>query len=334
MWHRRAFVLGCVTCLCVAIGCGGEEPGASGNPAGPGRDAGASSASRGTIGVSLMTLENPFFKVIGDNLTAEAKKHGYDTIVLDARDNATTQNAQIEDLIVRKVAAIVLSPVEAKAIVPALQKANAAGIPVITVDVPCFETGVEILTQIATDNFGGGQEAARAMIEVLGERGGKVVILHKSEAESCRERVRGFRDILDAHNQTAANPIAIVAEFESRGAKADGARAAEDALQSHPDLAGIFAINDPAALGAYASLEKAGKTQQVTLIGFDGQPEGKQAIKEGKIYADPIQFPEKMGIQAVESIVRHSKGEDVPKDQPIATYLYRQADAENDPDLK
>src|SRR6185312_5336588 len=101
-----------------------------------------------------------------------------------------------------------------------------------------------------------------------------------------------------------------------------------------PDLAGIFAINDPSALGARAALEKAGKAEQVKIIGFDGQPEGKQAIKEGKIYADPIQFPDKMGQQIVDAIVRHSKGETLPPEILIPTKLYRQADGQQDPELK
>jgi ribose transport system substrate-binding protein len=104
-------------------------------------------------------------------------------------------------------------------------------------------------------------------------------------------------------------------------------------LQAHPDLRGIFAINDPAALGARAALEKAGRTQ-IVIVGFDGQPEGKQAIKDGKIYADPIQFPDKMGVQIVDAIVRYSKGETLPPQMLIPTSLYRQADAMNDPELK
>jgi ABC-type sugar transport system substrate-binding protein len=108
---------------------------------------------------------------------------------------------------------------------------------------------------------------------------------------------------------------------------------AEDALQAFPDLRGVFAINDPAALGARAALEKAGKADQVKIIGFDGQPEGKQAIRDGKIYADPIQFPDKMGTQTVEAIVRWSKGEALPPQTLIPTSLYRKADAEQDPSL-
>ena len=70
------------------------------------------------------------------------------------------------------------------------------------------------------------------------------------------------------------------------------------------------------------------------IVGFDGQPEGKQAIKEGKIYADPIQFPDRMGIEIVRAIVMHSKGEDVPKEMLIPTSLYRKADGEKDASLK
>ena len=149
-------------------------------------------------------------------------------------------------------------------------------------------------------------------------------------------RVGGFREVIDAHN--AALPaghaaIEIVAELEAGGARDSGYKAAEDALQAHGDLRGIFAINDPAALGARAALEKVGRTQ-VLIIGFDGQPEGKQAIKDGKIYADPIQFPDKMGVQIVDAIIRHSKGETLPPQMLIPTSLYRKADAMKDPELK
>ena len=88
--------------------------------------------SRGTIGVSLVTLDNPFFKVIGDNITAEGKKHGYETVVLSCDNDPAIQGNQVKDFIVKKVRAIVLSPRNSKAIIPVIQEANAAGIPVFT----------------------------------------------------------------------------------------------------------------------------------------------------------------------------------------------------------
>jgi len=281
---------------------------------------------QGTIGVSLLTLDNPFFKTIGDTIASEGLKHHYTTMLVSGDKDVAKQSNQIKDFIVKKVSAIVLSPCDSKSIVPVIQEANAAGIPVFTVDIPCNEPGVKIATQIATDNLGGGKEAGLAMIEALGEAGGKVAVLHFKQVESCQLRVRGFTEVINAHNAAGKPRIEVVAELESGGAKDAGFKAAEDILQSHADLRGIFAINDPA--------EKAGKTQQVLIVGFDGQPEGKQAIKEGKIYADPIQFPDKMGVQIVDAILRHSKGESLPPQFLIPTSLYRKADAEKDSSLK
>ena len=299
-------------------------------PASPSQPA----ASQGTIGVSLLTLDNPFFKVIGDEISKEGAKHGYQSLVVSGDKDVAKQSNQIKDFIVKKVAAIVLSPCDSKSIVPVIQEANAAGIPIITVDVPCSEPGVKILTQIATDNFGGGKQAAQAMIEALGANGGRIAVLHFKQVESCQLRVKGFREVIEAHNAAGKARIDIVSELESGGAKDLGFKATEDILQAHPDIQAIFAINDPAALGARAALEKAGRADKVLIIGFDGQPEGKQAIKQGKIYADPIQFPEQMGAKAVDAIVRHSKGESIPPTILIPTSLYRQADGQNDATLK
>ncbi|MDF1785627.1 MAG: substrate-binding domain-containing protein, partial [Verrucomicrobiales bacterium] len=117
------------------------------------------------------------------------------------------------------------------------------------------------------------------------------------------------------------------------GQKIKGRETTQAALQSYPDLSGIFAINDPSALGAYSALEEAGKADQVKIIAFDGQPEGKRAIKDGKIFADPIQFPDRLGRQTAKTIIAYFEGEDVPAEQLIPTELYRQADALNDPEL-
>ena len=312
--------------LALLTGC--DKPAASSGPQTP------ETKSKGTIGVSLLTLDNPFFKVIGDNITAEGKKRGYEVIVVSGDKDPVKQSNQIKDFIVKKVSAIVLSPCDSKAVIPVIQEVNAAGIPVFTVDIPCNDPGVKIVTQVATDNYSGGKEAAQAMIEALGEAGGKIAVLHFKQAESCQLRVKGFREVVDAHNAGGKAKIDIVTELESGGAKDVGYRAAEDALQAHADLRGIFAINDPAALGARAAIEKAGKMEQVIIVAFDGQPEGKQAIKDGKIYAEPVQFPDKMGVQIVDAIIRHSKGETLPPQMLIPTSLYRKADALKDPELK
>lgn len=289
----------------------------------------ATAQKKGTIGLSVLTLTNPFFKEIADKMTEEAAKHGYAVSVVSGEFDVARQQNQVKDFIVQKVAVIVLTPCDSKAIGPAIQEANAAGIPVFTADIACLSPDAKVISHIATDNYGGGKEAAKAMIEALGEQGGKVGILHHKLVESCILRVNGFREVIEKHPA-----IKIVAELPGGGVKDQGYKAAEDMVQAHPDLAGIFAINDPTALGARAAIEKAGKANQIKLVAFDGQPEGKQAIKEGKIYADPIQFPDRIGIETVRTIVKHFSGEAVPPQILIPTALYRKADADEDPTLK
>jgi ribose transport system substrate-binding protein len=307
------------------LGCSRTNPPSSADPA----------SSKKVIGLSVLTLNNPFFKVISDSLSDEAAKHGYEVLVVSGDFDVARQQNQVKDFIVKKVAAIVLCPCDSKAIGPAIQEANAAGIPVFTADIGCLAPGARVVCHVATDNYAGGKQAAEAMIEALGDAGGKIAILDHKPVESCILRVKGFKEVIESHNsKRTAGRIEIVKELPGGGDKDPGFKATQGLIQSDADLAGIFAINDPSALGARAALEKANKADQVKIVAFDGQPEGKQAIRDGKIYADPIQYPDRIGRETMRAIVRHFDGEKVPAEILIPTALYRKADALKDPELK
>lgn len=293
-----------------------------------------SGETKGVIAYSTLTSNNPFFNVISSNLKEEANAAGYDVTVVSGDEDSKKQSDQIQNFIAQQVAAIVLNPCDSKSIGPAIEEANKAGIPVFTCDIKCLAPEAKVVSHIATDNLQGGRLAGEAMIEALGEQGGKVLILDKREVESCVLRVRGFKEVIAEHNAgPSPGKIEIVAELPGAGQKIKGRETTQAALQSFPDLAGIFAINDPSALGAHSALEEAAKADQVKIIAFDGQPEGKQAIKDGKIYADPVQFPDRIGRQTAKTIVAYFNGENVEAEQLIPTELYRQADALNDPEL-
>ena len=315
----------------LAGGCGRND-----SPANSQSDSRSHAApTKGTIALSVLTLTNPFFKQIGDSMTEEARKLGSDVLVVSAEFDVARQQNQVKDFIVKKVAAIVLTPCDSVAIGPAIKEANDAGIPLFTADIACLAPGVKVVTHVATDNFGGGKEAARAIIESLGDAGGRVAIIDYKLTESCILRVKGFKEAIEKHNAgRASGQIEIVADLPGGGVKDGGFRAAEDLLQAHPNLSAIFAINDPSALGARAAMEKAGKAGQIVLVGFDGSPEGKAAVKAGKLYASPIQFPDHIGVETVRAIVRHFKGEALPAETLIPTALYRKADADKDPTVK
>lgn len=327
-----------VTCLTgftlLGIGCAKPPAANTDDGSSAGNASPAAPESRGKIGFSALTLKNPFFKIIADSLTAAAREEGFEVLVNDAERDVNTQAKHIDNYIAQGVAAIVINPADRIAIGPAVRKANAAGIPVFTCDLECVAEGAEIVAHIGTDNYQGGRLAGEAMIEALGAAGGEVLVLHFKQANSCVERVRGFTDVLQEHNaDREEGQVRIVSELEGGGLRDEGFNATLDALQQHPNLAGIFAINDPSALGAATALRQSGKADQVKVIGFDGQKEGKEAIKAGIIYADPIQFPEKMGRVTLENIVNYLDGEAVDPNQLIPTELYRRADALNDPEL-
>jgi ribose transport system substrate-binding protein len=283
---------------------------------------------RKTVGVSVLTMTNPFFKEIGDNFTAEMAKHGYETTVVSGDEDQARQKAQVEDFLAKRASAIVLCPCNSKTVGEAIRLANKEGVPVFTADIACLDDQAKVVTHVATDNYSGGKQAAEALIEALGPAGGKVLILDYQSVESCILRVKGFKEVIDAHNQAGkGGAVRIVAELNGGGNKEQGAKSAADAIVTHPDLAGIFAINDPSALGAYSALTRAGKAEQVKIIGFDGQPEGKQAVREGKIYADPIQHPDEIGRKTAQAVLRYFKGQTPEREILIPTQLYRKADA-------
>ncbi|MCH2369848.1 MAG: substrate-binding domain-containing protein [Pirellulales bacterium] len=288
-----------------------------------------------TIGYSAMQLKNPFFGIIADSLKAEGAKHGFAVISTDANRDVATQSKQLEDFISSGVDAIVLNPTDKEAIGPAIKKANEAGIPVFTCDLQCVAEGVQIAGHIGTDNLQGGRLAGEAMVEVLGEDGGEVIVLDFNQAESCVLRVRGFKEIIDAANQEReTGKIEIVTQIDGGGDREIGYKAASASLEGHPEARGIFAINDPSALGAWQAVKEADRLDTISIVGFDGELAGKRAILEEKIYADPIQFPKQMGAGIIEKLVAYQNGEDYEPITLIPTKLYKKADAEIDPDLQ
>lgn len=295
---------------------------------------------KGTIGYSALTLTNPFFKIIADSMKEKAASEGYGLVVVSGDRDVKKQSDQIDDFIVKGVSAIVINPCDKSSIGPAIKKANEAGIPVFTNDLAYVGTDAKVVCHVATDNLQGGRLAGDAMVKLLSDSGGKVAIIHFPQAESCQLRVQGFKEQVDAHNaKPGADQIIVVSETDGGGLRDEGFKAGKDALESNPDLAAFFAINDPSALGAYAALEAAGKTDQVKIIGFDGEKAGKEAIRDGKLVCDPIQYPDQIGHKTIEMMMKYLAGDDIDKEMTngqilIPSKLYYKADADADPELK
>ena len=291
----------------------------------------ATDEAKPVIGVSLLTMTHPFFHNLARGLEEGAAAHNMTVSINSAEFDVARQQNQVSDFIVQGVSAIVMSPADSKAIGTSIKEANDAGIPVFTVDIAALSEGVHIVTHIATDNYSGGRLAGEAVLEALGETGGKVAIIDHPEVESVILRTKGFRDVIEA---APGGNVEIVAQLTGFGVKDKAFRVAEDILQANPDLDIVFAINDDTALGTVAAIEKAGKSGKIQVVGFDGTLEARRAIRDGKIYADVIQHPHQLGTMSIEAIVKYMNGEDLPPEQLIPATLYRQADAQADPLIK
>lgn len=328
--RRRWFGLSIVAMglmLAILNGCSKPEEPSSGTVGTSGAPKPPTSAGepKKTIGVSVLTLDNPFFKIMGDAMYAEGEKNGFLVNVVSGEKDPARQKDQINDFIVKKVSAIVLCPCDSKSVGTAIQAANTAGIPVFTADIASLDKTAKVVSHIATDNYEGGKLAGQAMIEAIGGKG-NVAIIDFPEVESVLQRTKGFKEVI-----AGAKDIKIVAQLNGSASRDTAYKTAQDILEKNADLAGIFCINDPSAFGAIGAIEKAGRQGKIKIISFDGQLEAKQAVKDGKIYAEPVQYPEKIGQMTIQAIVKYMAGETVPPETLIPTTLYRKADADKDP---
>jgi len=276
---------------------------------------------KGKIGMTCMDLTNPFFKLIGNVMQEEAKKYGYELVALSGNVDPARQNNQLSDFVAQGYDAIFLNPVDSKSAGEGVKKAYAAGIPVFTFDVQVTDEEANnlIFSHIGSDNYQGGRLAGESMIKITGDRG-KIAVLSFPEVTSCILRVDGFRDLLNERN----SGLQIATELTGKGNRNDGYTVTTDILQAHPDIIGIFAINDPSALGAYAAVQKAGKLDQIIVVGFDASPAGKQAVFDKKLYDTPQQFPREMAIGTVHAFIDYLEGKELLKDNfiPCTHYYY------------
>jgi ribose transport system substrate-binding protein len=273
------------------------------------------------IGVSLLTRTHPFYQELEAGLREAAAANGYELLITAGEFDVAKQKDQLQDFIVKRVNAIIVSPSDSRSIGTAIKAANDAGIPVFTADIACLAEGIRIVSHVASDNVAGGKLAAQALTEALGGQG-EVAIIDHPEVESVIQRVRGFEEEIATHPG-----VEIVAKLSGHGVKDQAFRTAEDILQAHPNLKAIFGINDDSALGALAAVEKAGKLGQVLIVGFDAVPEAREAIEAGKIYADVVQQPHEIGSRTIDAIKTYISGGQVPPTILIPCGLFARADS-------
>ncbi|MFI6725782.1 substrate-binding domain-containing protein [Streptomyces sp. R-74717] len=281
-----------IAALCVAVVVGAVSYFNSG-----------SSGGNTKVGMSLSTLNNPFFVQMKAGAQAEAKAAGVDLTVTDAQNDASQQANQLQNFTSSGVKSIIVNPVDSDAAGPAVRSANKADIPVVAADRGVNKA--KTATLVASDNVAGGKLAAAALADKIGGKGSIVILQGTAGTSASRERGAGFAEGLKAYPG-----IKVVAKQPADFDRTKGLDVMTNLLQSHPGVTGVFAENDEMALGAVKALgSKAGKS--VSVVGFDGTPDGLKAVGAGTLYASVAQQPKELGKIAVQNAVKAAEGKKV-----------------------
>ena len=266
-----------------------------------------------TVGFSISTLNNPFFVTLEDGAATKSNELGLELITVDAQDDNAKQISDVEDLIQRGVDLILVNPTDSSSVTAAIEAANAADIPVITVDRGA-DSG-EVVTHIASDNIAGGELAGELLLELVGEDAKVAELEGLPGSSAARERGEGFNNIADGS-------LDVVAKQTANFDRAEGLTVMENILQGNSDITGVFAHNDEMALGALEAVESAGR-DDIVVVGFDATVDAVAAVDADRMAGTVAQQPTVIGYEALEAANSVLNGEEVDDFIPVDLELIR-----------
>jgi len=257
------------------------------------RASGAVSSERKVIGFSIFDMQYNFFQEMEKGTREACEELGYEYKLHDQKSDPAQMVSGCENLMVRGVDALIISPFEPSALGPVVRKAKDQGIPVVINDIGGGGTDYDAI--VISDCFGGGELAAEYMAEQLAERpeaSKEVGILKVAPGHVYAvRRGEGFKTRIQELGYT------VVSELCANDARDQGYRVTQDMLTAHPNIAGIFCENDPMALGAVYAVRDMDKCaiEDILVVGFNADPEAVEAMKAGHMAATIQQVPYEMG---------------------------------------
>ena len=277
---------------------------------------------RKIIGVSMLTLDIPFHRELRAGVERAAGQAGLDVVVTDSHCRASDQATHVAaHVAARDVDALLVTPCDPVAVGGAIEQANRAALPVFTVDIASAGGRGKVVTHVGSDNVEGGRMAGKLMVEALGGRGTVLMVMNPGIA-SMLDRIRGFREVM-----AASRGVLVIGEIPVFGRPREESATLIGEMLGRAPVNGIFCCNDEFAMGAVAAVEAAHRAGKVTIVGFDGTDEARQAIRAGRIHADVVQQPGRMAELAVGAIRDHLAGEPVPPRIVAELTTYTAADA-------
>jgi ribose transport system substrate-binding protein len=273
---------------------------------------GSAMAAGGEIAVIVKSSNSNFWQNVQKGASASVKElKGYSmTFQGPASESAVADQVNmVENAVNRKVAGIVLAPSDPDALIPAIKKAWEAKIPVVLIDSMISDSGKKYYQSfLATDNEAAGALCAKELIAKVGKSGKIAVMSYVAGAGSEIGRVGGFTKYIQANSK-----LQIVGPYYSQSQMATALNQTTDVLTSNPDLVGIFGANEPTAVGMARAIVQAGKAGKVVAVGFDGNQDLQNFVKDGTLLATAVQGSYQMGSMGVKTVASIIEGKQAPK---------------------
>ncbi|MCC6432236.1 MAG: sugar ABC transporter substrate-binding protein [Gemmatimonadaceae bacterium] len=286
---------------------------------------GGDAEGKPVVALVMKTLNNQFFIDMEAGARSVADSLGLELIVQapEREIDVEKQMQIVENLLQRKIRVLALVPSGSKEIVPAVLKANAAQVPVITVDTRVDAATLKaangtVATFIGSDNVDGGRIAGAFIAELLKGKGTVAVLEGIPGHETGDARLRGFRESMQANSG-----LSIVASQTANWERDQAFNVMQNMLQAHADIGAVFACNDVMALGAVEAIAAAGRTASIRVVGFDAQDDARKAVTEQRMAGTIAQNPREMGRLAMLTAARLLKGEAVAAEQPVPIALIK-----------
>ena len=272
------------------------------------------------IGASYMTMNNEFYKIINEEISARVEAEGDRLVLRDPALDAGRQNEQIDEMLGMGIDVLVVTPVEWESLTPILKKAKAQGVSIVVVDTDVWEDDVADCT-ITSDNYNAGVIVGKYFLEQCKEA--KLLIMTHKTTKSGQDRVQGFLDVVGKQAG-----MEVVQEIECEGQLEIAMPRLQEAIDRGVEFDNIFCLNDLAGVGAVAALEKNHMAEGIGVYGVDASPDSKALIKEGMMKASAAQFPSKIGSRAAEVVYRLLKGEEVEEHILVPVELITEGNVE------
>jgi ribose transport system substrate-binding protein len=260
-----------------------------------------------TLAVFTKSQSNPVARAIRTGSDTAAKTLALQVFhyIPTTPDNVAQQSALIDEVIRSKPDAVVLMPVDAKALVPAVEKLNAAGLPLINVSERL--AGGSVVAYVGTDDYRLALATARVLLKAMGGKGNVVILEGPAGVHSSAERVRGYQDAIKEFPD-----VKLAASKPANYQRQQAVQVMKDLLRASPQIDGVLAANDPMAAGAIEALK--GTNRKALVVGINASKEAVELIKAGDLLAsgDYSGFIE--GCLGVEIAARHLRRQDTPKE--------------------